>query len=79
MIFQRQLPDGTLLENILPPVLVDCMHLGSQRKCCVDLWICRHDRSACIPNVNHHGPVGTSVRLCRGCEWQTPCEAQATQ
>lgn len=81
MIYLSQRPDGVIVTGTQPHMvaardeLISCQHLGSRRRCCPDLYICRRDRSACIPRADFSGATAAGVTVCRDCPSRRPSES----
>lgn len=82
MIFLSQLPNGKVVTAQDAPgqqAPLSCEHLGSRRKCCPDLWICRLSRRSCIPAPDFDRVVGKGVQLCRDCPDRQSAASEAAQ
>lgn len=74
MMYLSQRPDGVICQaaqSLVSAVLTipgaRCAHLGSQRRCCPGLYICRRHKSACIPAADGPASPPAGVTLCRDC------------
>jgi len=64
------LPGGVAVPQHLPVILHSetenaCCHLGSKRRCCEDLWICRMHRCDCTRS--NREDIDAAVRRCSEC------------
>lgn len=74
MMYLSQRPDGVICQaaqSLVTAVITipgaRCAHLGSQRRCCPDLYICRRHKSACMPTADGIACSPAGVTLCRDC------------